>query len=161
MLDTVLNALVAHSSRRAPSDHPFPTKPKEKLADKFPLNILVAEDNLVNQKLIKQVLHRFGYAADLAANGREALDAVAKKKYDLVLMDCQMPQLDGYETTKRIRAGEAGDDSRTLPIVALTASAMVGDREQCIAAGMDDYLSKPIRAEELKSILQSAFRGEM
>lgn len=72
-----------------------------------------------------------------------------------------MPQLDGYETTQRIRQGAAGEDRRDLAIVALTASAMVGDREQCIAAGMNDYLTKPIRAEELKSILQSAYRREM
>lgn len=161
MLDTVLNALVAHSGKRAPSDHPFATQTTEKLADKYPLNILVAEDNLVNQKLIKQVLHRFGYAATLVANGREALDAVSQSEFDLVLMDCQMPQLDGYETTRRIREGEAGEDHKPLPIVALTASAMVGDREHCIAAGMDDYLTKPIRADELKSILQSAYKREM
>lgn len=161
MLDTVLNALVAQSGGRAPSEHPFPAKSTEKLAEKFPLHILVAEDNLVNQKLIKQVLYRFGYEATLVANGREALQAVKETSFELVLMDCQMPQLDGYETTRRIREGEAGEDRRGLPIVALTASAMVGDREQCIAAGMNDYLSKPIRAEELKSILQSAYRGEM
>jgi len=161
MLDTVMNALVSRSGSRAPSNHPLPEPAKEKLADTHPLKILVAEDNPVNQKLIKQVLHRFGYEAKLVPHGRAGLQAVKDEAFDLILMDCQMPQLDGYETTRRIRRGDAGEDRRDVPIVALTASAMVGDREQCIAAGMNDYLSKPIRAQELQSILESAFRGEM
>ncbi|MDB4474293.1 response regulator [Opitutaceae bacterium] len=160
MLDSVLEALVSQSGKRAPSAHPSP-EAKEKLADSFPVRILVAEDNVVNQKLILQVLKRLGYEPELVENGREALAAVKDGDFELILMDCQMPQLDGFETTKMIRAGSAGETAKSIPIVALTAGAMVGDREQCIAAGMNDYMTKPIRAEELKSILKSAFRKEM
>lgn len=160
MLDSVLDALVAQSGKRPPAAHPA-TEKKEKMADTFPLRILVAEDNVVNQKLIRQVLKRLGYEPELVKNGREALNSLGKSEFDLVLMDCQMPQLDGFQTTKMIRAGNIGDAVKSVPIVALTAGAMVGDREQCIEAGMNDYLTKPVRPEALESILRSAFRKEM
>jgi CheY-like chemotaxis protein len=96
-------------------------------------------------------LEAMGYEVDLAHNGVEVLEAMALRRYDLVLMDCQMPVLDGYETTRRIRQREVGE--RHTPVIAVTAHAMEGDREKCLAAGMDDYLSKPFRERELAGVL--------
>lgn len=111
--------------------------------------ILVAEDNLVNQKVDLLQLKRLGYRADLAADGFEVLAALEHTAYDLILMDCQMPGMDGFEATRRIRA----EYDKPVRIVALTANAMIGDREKCLEAGMDDHLSKPVRIEALKQIL--------
>ncbi len=125
--------------------------------------ILVAEDNLINQKLTVRILEKLGYQSDVVENGQEALAALAKGSYALVLMDCQMPVVDGFEATKLLRQREATDqesavpnsyETRYIPIVALTANAMRGDRERCLAAGMDDYLTKPIRKDDLKGVLE-------
>lgn len=116
--------------------------------------ILLAEDNLVNQKVALKLLEKAGYAADLVENGRQALDLLRAEKYDLVLMDCQMPEMDGFAATQKIRASTELRSGRDVPIIALTANAMEGDRERCLAAGMDDYLPKPINARELLAMLQ-------
>jgi GAF domain-containing protein/DNA-binding response OmpR family regulator len=121
------------------------------------LHILVAEDNAVNQRLALRLLERLGYAADVAGNGLEAISALEQKPYDVILMDVQMPELDGLEATRRIVARWTLDDRPT--IVAMTANAMDGDREMCLAAGMDDYLSKPIRPAELEAALDRAARA--
>ena len=125
------------------------------LASQKPLRILVTEDNAVNQKLIAGLLNRLGYRPNVVGDGQACLDELGRNDYDLVLMDCQMPVMDGYEATGRIRAGEAGSRNRALHIVALTASAMVGDRARCIEAGMSEYLTKPIQAPELVKIIQA------
>ncbi|MFM7103338.1 MAG: response regulator, partial [Verrucomicrobiota bacterium] len=129
------------------------------------LRLLLAEDNLVNQKVALHVLRRLDLAADVAAHGREVLEAVRRQRYDVILMDCQMPELDGYETTRRLRREEA--DGTYGPraahyVVALTANAMAGDREKCLAAGMDDFLTKPMDPEALRQALRRAvaFRRE-
>ncbi|WP_145377046.1 response regulator [Symmachiella dynata] len=109
--------------------------------------ILVAEDNYINQEVVAEILSNAGYACQIVANGRQALETVRKDQYDLVLMDCQMPEMDGLEATRAIREYESentNQESKALPIVALTASALTGERERCLAAGMNDYLSKPL-----------------
>jgi CheY-like chemotaxis protein len=112
--------------------------------------VLVAEDNVVNQKVAARILERLGYAVDVAATGNEAVAAVGQHTYDAILMDGQMPQTDGFEATRLIRAMEG---THHTPIIALTASAMQGDRERCLAAGMDDYVSKPVSPEQLEAVL--------
>jgi two-component system, sensor histidine kinase and response regulator len=116
--------------------------------------ILLAEDNPVNQEVALCLLESLGCTADVASDGREVLAALDATPYDVILMDCQMPHLDGFETTAEIRAREArSPGSRRIPIVAVTANALTGDRERCLAAGMDDYVCKPIRAEDLTAVL--------
>ncbi len=122
----------------------------EDFSQYHPLDILVAEDNLVNQKLVEFILTKLGYVPDMVENGMEALEAIKKQKYDLILMDVQMPEMDGLETTRIIRSEH---DHQPI-IIALTANAMQGDQEDCLQAGMDDYLSKPVRIEELVTLLQ-------
>jgi GAF domain-containing protein/CheY-like chemotaxis protein len=124
------------------------------LAARHPLRILLAEDNVVNQKLALRLLERMGYRADLASNGIEAIESVQRQGYDVILMDVQMPEMDGLEATRRIVARwPTGARPR---IIAMTANAMQGDREQCLAAGMDDYITKPIRLERLVEALNLA-----
>ncbi len=127
------------------------------MAGRFPLKILVAEDNAINQQVIKRVLLQYGYASDLAVDGREAIGAVKRQRYDVVFMDVQMPEIDGLEATRRIC--EMLASSERPYIVALTANAMKEDREACVAAGMDDYLSKPIRQPEIKAVLERSHRA--
>ena len=113
--------------------------------------VLIADDNMINQRVASALCVKLGLRADAVGDGREAVAASAAVAYDLILMDCQMPELDGYAATRAIREREAAQGTRRVPVVALTAHAMRGDRDQCLAAGMDDYLSKPIRLEELRS----------
>ena len=113
--------------------------------------ILVADDHHVNQQLAVMLVERLGYRADVVANGQEVIEALSRMSYDAILMDCHMPQIDGYEATRTIRDSEG--HTRHTPIIAMTANAMTGDREKCLNAGMDDYLSKPLRPEELERVL--------
>jgi len=118
-------------------------------------HILVAEDNLTNQIVARGMLEKLGANVDIAVNGKEALFALEQFHFDMVLMDCQMPMMDGYEATRKIRDPQSSVKNHDIPIVAMTANAMQGDREKCIAAGMDDYISKPVDPAKLKSILKS------
>jgi len=132
---------------------------KEKEAPEGPVaspgaRVLVAEDNTVNLKLALAMLGKFGIKADPARNGKEALEALGKEPYDLVFMDVQMPEMDGLEATRQIRAGGVSPEAARIPVIAMTAFAMEGDREACLAAGMDDYISKPLTAGRLRSILE-------
>ena len=120
------------------------------------VRILLAEDNLVNQKVAAGILKKYGYVVDIANNGAEALEMSEKNHYDLILMDCQMPEMDGFEATRLIREREKADgDGSHMAIIALTASAMIGDRENCIRAGMDSHVAKPINPNELVDTMQA------
>src|SRR5947207_12087778 len=115
------------------------------------LHILLAEDNVVNQQVATAMLLKRGHQVDVVANGREAVEAVTRERYDLVLMDIQMPEMDGFEATQRIRALPQGG---TLPIIALTAHALSGERERCLEARMTGYLAKPVKAHELRAVVE-------
>jgi CheY-like chemotaxis protein len=156
LLDTVVAAMrpepepgQAPASKASPAAAAKPT---------LHARILVAEDNPVNQQLARAMLLRLGYQTDVAGNGQEAVESVMQVPYDLVLMDCQMPVMDGFEATKLIREREG--TSRHTHIVAVTANAMEGDRDRCLEAGMDDYLAKPFRAGDLRRVLGRWLPGE-
>ncbi|MES2149385.1 MAG: response regulator [Pseudomonadota bacterium] len=135
----------------AESPNPRPAAPSGRLAESLPLTLLVAEDNAVNQKVVQQLLAHLGYRADVVANGFEVLDALERQNYDIVLMDVQMPEMDGLEATRRLRLRYgAGAPPR---IIAMTANAMPGDREKCLAAGMDAYVSKPLELNDIRAVL--------
>jgi CheY-like chemotaxis protein len=121
------------------------------MAARHPLRILLAEDNAVNQKVALRLLSQLGYRADVAANGLEAIQAVERQPYDVIFMDVQMPEMDGLEATRYLRAKK--EIEKQPQIIAMTANAMQGDREICLEAGMDDYISKPVRVEELVAAL--------
>ena len=120
--------------------------------------VLLVEDNKINQKLALRLLEKAGVEADCVDNGLAGLEMVQTRPYALVLMDCQMPVMDGYEATRRIRA--LGDGYARLPIIAMTAHAMIGDRERCLAAGMNDYLGKPITAAQFRGLLRTWLAAE-
>ncbi|HDR46616.1 MAG TPA: response regulator, partial [Geoalkalibacter subterraneus] len=114
--------------------------------------ILLAEDNAINQKVARRIIEKIGHHVDAVADGREALAAIEQRPYDLILMDVQMPVMDGIEATSRIREFEKGREER-IPIIAMTAHALGGDKERCLAAGMDDYIAKPIRPDHLAGLI--------
>ncbi|MBM3745477.1 MAG: response regulator [Acidobacteria bacterium] len=139
-------------------DDAAPAQPEPRLARgsasaaPFHGRVLVAEDNTMNQKLARRLLEKLGCRVDVAANGLEAVGMHARLPYDVIFMDCHMPEMDGFEATAQIRRRELNNGPRT-PIIALTAAAMQGDRERCLAAGMDDYLSKPVQLDKLEQVL--------
>jgi CheY-like chemotaxis protein len=149
LFDTMVGLFVDKPGVRppAPTAPSLPSRIDPAMATRHPLRILVAEDNAVNQKLALRLLQQMGYRADLASNGIEAVESVQRQTYDVVLMDVQMPELDGLDATRRICALQQPDQRPR--IVAMTANAMQGDREMCLAAGMDGYLTKPIRVDRL------------
>jgi len=153
LFDTLAGLLAVDA---APRPAAAPAKPRMDagMAMRHPLRILLAEDNVVNQKLALRLLQQMGYRADVASNGIEAIECIQRQPYDVVLMDVQMPEMDGLEASRRITAKWM--PNQRPRIVAMTANAMQGDREECLAAGMDDYLTKPIRVEQLVAALQVA-----
>ncbi len=118
------------------------------------VRLLLAEDNPINQKVAIAMVEKLGYRADTVTNGLEALAALASRSYDLVLMDVQMPEMDGLEATAQVRDPKSAVRSHDIPIIALTAAAMKGDRERCLAVGMNDYLTKPLRPDELSQMIE-------
>jgi CheY-like chemotaxis protein len=153
LFDALFGVFAAQSPQPARTAPARPTLDAE-MATRHPLRILLAEDNVVNQKLAMRLLSQMGYRADLAANGLEVLQAVRRQPYDVILMDVQMPEMDGLEATRQICA--CWPREQRPRIIAMTANAMQGDRELCLAAGMDDYISKPIRIPDLVAALERA-----
>ena len=150
LFDTLVGLL---GKDAAPKAAAAPAKPRmdAEMAKRYPLRILLAEDNVVNQKLAMRLLLQMGYRADLASNGIEAIESIERQPYDVVLMDVQMPEMDGLEASRRITAKYKPENRPR--IIAMTANAMQGDREECLAAGMDDYVTKPIRVDALVAAL--------
>jgi CheY-like chemotaxis protein len=157
LLDCIVNLLHRPESA-TPSGRPEPRAEETSSAvPPLSLRILLAEDNPVNQLLATRLLDKFGHKVQVANNGKEALALLEKHGFDVVLMDVQMPEMDGFETTARIRTREQATGQH-LPIVALTAHAMKGDRERCLQAGMDGYVTKPIQTQELLDTLEALVR---
>jgi signal transduction histidine kinase/HPt (histidine-containing phosphotransfer) domain-containing protein/BarA-like signal transduction histidine kinase len=149
-------ALFSPKKAAAPAAQP---EVAQTFATRRPLRILLVDDNAINQKVAARILQQIGYQPDLAVNGREALDALEKKPYDLVFMDVMMPEMDGLEATRAIRERQKNSAahpnfSSRIAVIAMTAHAMQGDRENCLAAGMDDYLAKPIRPKEIRDMIE-------
>jgi len=150
LLDAILTALGTRPIKEAP---PVLVTRHSLRENSNHLRILLVEDNAVNQVLALRLLEKRGHTVAVAGNGKEALTALEKQSFDLVLMDVQMPEMDGFEATIAIREKEKTSGNH-VPIIAMTAHAMVGDKERCLEAGMDDYISKPIRPEELNDFLK-------
>jgi CheY-like chemotaxis protein/HPt (histidine-containing phosphotransfer) domain-containing protein len=157
----LLDAITTITVRRPPpKPAPAPQKPAG-YASLHGLHLLVAEDNEMNQFVTQETLRRAGCTCDIVADGTLALGAFRRRYYDAILMDCQMPTMDGLEASRRIREQEQSHALRRIPIIALTAEAIDGDREKCLAAGMDGYVSKPINAADLFAAIQSLVRKEV
>ncbi len=150
LLDCLMMVLSHKQRKQEPSRFVTEATVDRKMRSR--VRILVAEDVVPNQKVMQQLLVRAGYPCDIASNGREVLEKLSQTDYDLILMDCQMPEMDGYETTRRIR--ELQGSRKHTPVIAMTASAMEGDRERCLNAGMDDFLAKPVTRTHLYAALQ-------
>jgi CheY-like chemotaxis protein len=152
LLDGIERALSGGSrqEKRAPAVSVF----ERDLADRLPLRLLVADDSAVNQKVATMLLGRLGYTVDTVANGLEVLQALESKPYDIIFLDLQMPEMDGDEAARRILTEWPANGPHRPRLIAMTANAMQGDRERCLEAGMDDYISKPVRVEALKAALE-------
>jgi signal transduction histidine kinase/DNA-binding response OmpR family regulator len=147
VLHSLLAAKPEHANRKVMEEEPDPDQSSHRWA-----RVLVVEDNIANLKVAVRIVEKLGYRADVAANGVEAVKALGEVRYDAVLMDCHMPEMDGFEATRAIRRSEP--EGRHTPVIAMTASALSGDRERCLAAGMDDYISKPIKLHVVAAILE-------
>jgi CheY-like chemotaxis protein len=153
LYDQLVRCLNAVPRAEAGPRLPPPAAP----ADASAPRVLVAEDNEINQFAAVRMLEKLGYSVEIAANGREAVELAERSEFAAIFMDCQMPELDGYEATAAIRDREF--DGRRTPIIAMTANTMAGDRERCIAAGMDDYLAKPLSMERLGEVCERVISG--
>jgi len=141
----------AAAEESPPAAEPAPPAPPGNAGSLRRPRVLVVEDTEINRQLACILLRRMGYDTDVAENGQQALAALARGHYALVLMDCMMPVMDGYEATRRLRAMQAETGAAHVPVIALTASVVAGDRDRCLAAGMDDYLAKPFTAQTLQA----------
>jgi len=161
LYDTLVDVIGDAKAQHTLTETPPAPDPLPAAAPRKSLRVLVAEDNQVNQKIAIAQLGKLGCTVDVVANGLEVLESLPRLKYDLIFMDCQMPEMDGYEASQAIRKREQ-EPGRICPwnapirIVAMTANAMQGDREKCLAAGMDDYVSKPVRLVDLQAALLRA-----
>jgi CheY-like chemotaxis protein len=155
LLESLVRAIagVSQHEKRIATASPFGTSGRQ-MGERLPLRVLVADDNAVNQKVALMLLKRLGYTADAVGNGLEVLQALERKTYDIILLDVQMPEMDGYATARRICTKWAALEHERPRMVAMTGNAMQGDRELCLKAGMDDYISKPVQVDELKAALE-------
>ncbi|MEK7264952.1 MAG: response regulator, partial [Pseudomonadota bacterium] len=157
LLDAIVSCLQGRAADRAIKTlemmSPAPETALQSITQLSPIQVLVAEDNIVNQMVIKSMLEKIGCEAIIASNGREAVDMYGAMKFDLVLMDISMPEMDGVEATAHIRKLQQISGSST-PIVGVTAHALAEDRQKCIDAGMDDYLPKPVKPDALRRVLE-------
>jgi CheY-like chemotaxis protein len=151
LLEGLMLSLASREGSAAPPAPP--AAPRFPAGTASALRVLLAEDNPVNQLVAQRLLARLGVHVEVVVNGEEAIDILRKVRFDLVLMDCQMPVMDGFEATRRIRDRASGVLNPLVPIVAMTANAMRGDRERCLEAGMTDYLSKPVNPEALTAVI--------
>ncbi|HVJ11543.1 MAG TPA: response regulator, partial [Burkholderiales bacterium] len=151
LYECLVNVMAGQQQEAAAA--PAVSQPANAAPDGVRGNILLVEDNLINQQVALGILQIQGYSVTVVNNGREALDAHAQGAFDLILMDCHMPEMDGFEATRAIRAREGASSTKRMPIVALTANAMAQDREACLKAGMDDHLSKPFSMATLQDML--------
>jgi CheY-like chemotaxis protein len=158
LIKPVKQSTLVKSIREAIEHARTPTVRVLKLDAFHGARVLLAEDNVVNQMLARRLLERMGVTVTIADTGMAAIERLSISSFNVVLMDCQMPELDGYEATRRIRKGAAGEAARTVPIIALTANALSGDRERCIESGMDDYLVKPIDPQALREKLERVLK---
>jgi CheY-like chemotaxis protein len=152
----IVKALNKHPESRIESEPPLQVSVPQ-TPDTVASRVLLAEDNPVNQRLAARILEKGGHSVVVAGNGREALAALHRDTFDVILMDVQMPEMDGFEATRAIRQDDTAQ-IKNIPIIAMTAHAMTGDRERCLAAGMDAYISKPIRAADLLSLIRETSR---
>ncbi|HSX83493.1 MAG TPA: response regulator, partial [Candidatus Saccharimonadia bacterium] len=152
LLEAIVRAFTGDSphEKRAPVVSRFDGS----LAERLPLHLLVADDNTVNQKVASMMLKRLGYTVDIVANGVEVLQALETRSYDIIFLDVQMPEMDGDEAARRIRDQWSTNEPARPRLIAMTGNAMQGDRERCLAAGMDDYITKPVRVEKLQAVLE-------
>jgi CheY-like chemotaxis protein len=152
LFDRLADVMASHLTRRSArvASGPLPVVPAKAEPHRKKVHILLAEDNRINQMVAQGLLQNLGYTCTTVANGVEVLEALKTKPYEIILMDCQMPEMDGYETTRRIRAAEFASPPR---IIAMTANAMRGESEKCLEAGMDDYMSKPVRLDTLRDTI--------
>jgi CheY-like chemotaxis protein len=148
VLHSLLAAKPEHANRQVMEEVP---NSSDRASHRW-ARVLVVEDNIANLKVAVRMVEKLGYRADVAANGVEALKVLGDVRYDAVLMDCHMPEMDGFEATRAIRRDEP--EGRHTPVIAMTASALSGDRERCLAAGMDDYISKPIKLHVVAAVLE-------
>jgi len=155
LLDTMVRALDGK-----PFSHPIITRHIVDENRRRAGQILLVEDNKINQEIALEIIQSAGFAAEVAENGAEAIGLLRKKHFDLVLMDCQMPVMDGYECSEKVRSGHAGKLNIEIPIIAMTANAMKGDREKCLASGMNDYIAKPVSPESLRNIIHQWVKEE-
>ncbi len=154
LYDCLVAVLNDKQHRATAEHHPLPADVPAVDIDRSQFRILLAEDNEINQMVMTGIMNRLGYKMDIANNGREALKILETAPYDLVLMDCQMPEMDGYEATRMIRNPKSQVPRHDIPIIAMTANAMQGDREKCLESGMTDYISKPIDPDDLLEIIE-------